>query len=319
MVLTSHSWCYFGGLFLGPIVSGGVASHVSYRWFFWACAIAQGVNIIGLVFLFPESRRMYKSTSTPVPISAQPKSAIDEEKTGVTETQDIAASPASSEIIQGQWLGKGKPSRAQYNLIQPLDHDALKGVLRHFFTPVQLFFFPIVFWASMSMGAAANALLAVNLLQSQALAVPPYNWSPMNVGFANFALLVGGAVGLTVAGPWSDWVSDRATTRNGGIREPEMRLVSLVPFIAAALVGLVAFGVGVQDGWPWPAVVIVGFGLVGLQVVALPTITITYAIDCYKPVTGEIMVIATVCKNTFGVSNALSASLSDRILIEIWN
>ena len=38
----------------------------------------------------------------------------------------------------------------------------------------------------------------------------------------------------------------------------------------------------------------------GLHVVAIPTIVITYAIDCYKPVTGEIMVIMTVCKNTFG-------------------
>lgn len=58
-----------------------------------------------------------------------------------------------------------------------------------------------------------------------------------------------------------------------------------------------------QEKWPWPAVVIVGFGFVGLQVVTISTITITYAIDCYKPVTGEIMVIATVCKNTFGVGH----------------
>jgi hypothetical protein len=48
----------------------------------------------------------------------------------------------------------------------------------------------------MSMGAAANALLAVNLTQSQALAAPPYNWTPGDVGFANFALVVGGSLGL---------------------------------------------------------------------------------------------------------------------------
>lgn len=63
-----------------------------------------------------------------------------------------------------------------------------------------------------------------------------------------------------------------------------------------------AFGVGLQDKWPWPAVIVIGFGFVGLQVVAIPTIAITYAIDCYKPISGEIMAIATVCKNTFGVS-----------------
>jgi hypothetical protein len=47
---------------------------------------------------------------------------------------------------------------------------------------------------------------------------------------------------------------------------------------------------------------VLGFGLVGLQVVSIPTIAISYAIDCYTPVAGQIMVISTVCKNTFGVS-----------------
>ncbi|KAF2094982.1 hypothetical protein NA57DRAFT_80147 [Rhizodiscina lignyota] len=46
------------------------------------------------------------------------------------------------------------------------------------------------------------------------------------------------------------------------------------------------------------AVIVVGFGVVGLAVVAIPTLTITY-IDCYKPAASEIMVITTVCKNTF--------------------
>jgi hypothetical protein len=63
-----------------------------------------------------------------------------------------------------------------------------------------------------------------------------------------------------------------------------------------------AFGVGLQDKWPWPAIIVIGFGFVGVQVVAIPTISITYAIDCYRPIAGEIMAIATVCKNTFGVS-----------------
>jgi MFS family permease len=90
----------------------------------------------------------------------------------------------------------------------------------------------------MSMGAAANALLAVNVTQSQALSAPPYNWSPGNVGFANFALVAGGVVGLAIAGPWSDWVIMRATNKNNGVREPEMRLAAMYPFMAAAVIGL---------------------------------------------------------------------------------
>lgn len=279
-----------------------------------------------LFFLFPETRRMYPDGEQPIVATSSQHSrreAIEEDK-GREEArvENLAALPTNIPAREDH-RGAGKPSLAQFSLSQPINRKALRYVVRHCVTPVQLFFFPIIFWASMSMGAAANALLAVNLLQSQALAAPPYNFDSAQVGNANFALVVGGIVGLSLAGPWSDWVSARATRRNNGIREPEMRLIALIPFIAAALVGLTvsffcpnigkggadtlkAFGVGIQNQWPWPAVVVVGFGLVGLQVVAIPTITITYAIDCYKPVTGEIMVIATVCKNTFGVSQPLN-------------
>lgn len=85
----------------------------------------------------------------------------------------------------------------------------------------------------MTMGAAANALLDCNLTQSQVFAAPPYNFSP-----ANFALLVGAILGILIAGPFSDWVAIRATVKNGGIREPEMRLPALIPFIIAAVVGM---------------------------------------------------------------------------------
>lgn len=135
--------------------------------------------------------------------------------------------------------GRGKPSRRQFNIFQEVDKRAARSFVRHFLTPAYIFFFPIVFWASMAMGSAANALLAVNILQSPGLSAPPYNFTPAQVGYANFALVVGGLLGLAVAGPWSDHVSNKATVKNGGIREPEMRLISLVPFIAAAIVGLV--------------------------------------------------------------------------------
>lgn len=76
------------------------------------------------------------------------------------------------------------------------------------------------------------------------------------------------------------------------------------------------FSVGLQEKWPWPAVIIIGFGFVGIQVVAIPTITITYAIDCYRPISGEIMAIATVCKNTFGVSRFHFRKSSYNLLIQ---
>ncbi|KAJ3466374.1 hypothetical protein MRS44_007032 [Fusarium solani] len=295
----AYFWCYFVGLFLGPIISGAIAEAASFRIFFWACTGAQGLNIISLLFFFPETRRLRKGNSTPT-VQVSEQANEDNAKLESSSGHAEFVSPRLTRNLQAGIRGSGRPSRAQFGIFQEIDRTAWRSVVRHFFTPAYIFFFPIVFWASMAMGSAANALLAVNILQSPGLAAPPYNFTPAQVGYANFALVVGGVVGLAVAGPWSDYVSQKATERNKGIREPEMRLLSLSPFIAVAIVGLIAFGVGLQDKWPWPAIIVIGFGFVGVQVVAIPTISITYAIDCYRPIAGEIMAIATVCKNTFG-------------------
>ena len=45
---------------------------------------------------------------------------------------------------------------------------------------------------------------------------------------------------------------------------------------------------------------IIGYGCAGLQVAALPSITSTYAVDSYKPVTGSVFVSITVNKNVWG-------------------
>jgi hypothetical protein len=292
-----YFWCYFMGLFVGPIISGSIAQHTSWRWFFWMCTIASSINLICLIFLFPETRFLRKASSStsssPTPTSLEPVSEKALQPTQVETALESA-------IAVDEHLGHGKPARSQFSFLQPTDPEAIRTVFRHIITPIQVFFFPIIFWAAMSMGAAANALLDVNLTQSQVFAAPPYNFNPASVGYVNFALVVGGMIGLFAAGPMSDWIAMRATKRNGGIREPEMRLSALLPFIAAALIGLTVIGVGYQRHWRWEVIVIIGFTLVGVQVVAIPTIAITYAIDCYKPIAGQIMVIATVCKNTFG-------------------
>lgn len=224
-------------MFLGPIISGAVAESVSFRLFFWICTAAQGINIIGLLFFFPETRRL-KHRFSPPTLPADVPDASDG-KIEMMPGHVEAVSTEPEESFETSVRGSGRPSRAQFGLFQEIDREAWRSVLRHIATPAYIFFYPIIFWASMAMGASANALLAVNILQSPGLSAPPYNFSPAQVGYANLALVVGGMVGLAIAGPWSDRVSRKATERNGGIREPEMRLISLAPFIAVAIVGLV--------------------------------------------------------------------------------
>jgi MFS family permease len=107
-------------------------------------------------------------------------------------------------------------------------------------------------------------------------------------GFFNFAILIGALIGLATAGPLSDWVSDRATKKNNGIREPEMRLPAMIPYVCIMILGNFIVAFGYEKKWPWEAIVIIGYTCAGIQVSAIPAIATTYSVDSYKPVAGSL-------------------------------
>lgn len=148
------------------------------------------------------------------------------------------------------WLGKGRPSKQQFRLFQPNAHP-FKSILLDLWIPWKLFAFPIVEFASFVVSWSASSFLTLNLLQSQAFAAPPYGFKPLTVGFFNFAILVGGILGLVTAGPLSDWISMKFTRRNNGIREPEMRLPAMIPYVAIMILGNFVVAFGWQQGWDW--------------------------------------------------------------------
>lgn len=79
-----------------------------------------------------------------------------------------------------------------------------------------------------------------------------------------------------------------------------MRLPVLIPYFVTSLIGIIIGGLVYERQWHWPVILIFGYGLTGLCVTTVPTIAIAYAVDCYKPIAREIMVVATVLKNTCG-------------------
>ncbi|KAH8660421.1 serine/threonine kinase 16 [Xylariales sp. PMI_506] len=294
-----YFYAFFIGLMIGPIIAGNMAAHISWRWFFWVCVIAQALNLVGLVLFFPETKFNRDELRGQDPLHSEPAAGSDIEK-GEEGSAAVEVESRGQAAALDASLGKGKPSRQQFNLLQGTDRKELRRIGVHLWTPIEIFFNPIVWWAAWTMAGAANAFLLLVLFESPILSNPPYNFSTAAIGFANFAPAVGCVVALAVCGPFADWVALRAAKKNRGIFEPEMRLPALIPFLAVSLVALLALGLGGQYKWPWEAIIIVGMGFFGFLTVSLPTVAITYAIDCYKPISGQIMVTATVVKNTFG-------------------
>ncbi|KAE8382374.1 major facilitator superfamily domain-containing protein [Aspergillus bertholletiae] len=281
---------YFWGLFIGPVISGNVAQRFGWRSFFWLSLAMTVFNLMILLVGFPETK-FNRPARPSEQLPAEKHQTEDDCKPELNQIETVDSTPA---------IGSGRPSIAQFKVWQMPDPRWKSFILRDIFAPIHVFLFPIILWAGLNVAGPANILLYWNLTESPVLGAPPYNFSPSAVGYSNFAFAVGGIIGLVTAGPLSDWVAMQATNRNHGIREAEMRLPALIPFFITTAIGLVIGGLGYDRHWDWPVLLIIGYGFSGLCVTAVPTIAIAYAVDCYKPISGEIMVVATVIKNTCG-------------------
>ncbi|ODH42447.1 hypothetical protein ACO22_01192 [Paracoccidioides brasiliensis] len=296
---------YFGALVVSPVISGPMAYHLHWRYFWWLNVGILGLVLVLLIFLFPETRwhRLH-------PNEIHARNNTSSEKANINITANSAdTSPQAASTLEhvvetedtdkDPYLGKGKPSMQQFRAFR-VTENPLKALLYDFWIPWKLHLYPIVHLAAFIVSWSASVFLVVNVTQSQNFAAPPYNFNSQTVGFFNCAVLVGACIGLVTNGPLSDWVSMRATKKNRGIREPEMRLPAMIPYVIVMIVGNFVVAFGYEYKWNWKVIVIIGYTAIGIQVAALPAIASTYAVDSYKPVAGSIFVTITVNKNLWG-------------------
>jgi hypothetical protein len=258
---------------VGPIISGPMAQQLGWRSFWWLNTALLGFVAICCIFLFPETKfnRSFMPQNSMVSSSPRMKEGSAEQiDSPVQNHSDTSAmdhadpektapvQPQSSGVVEDAglahvhthtdpFLGRGKPSKAQWRFAQPYEGNFFMEL----FLPWKLFLFPIVEFSSFVVSWTASSFLTLNLTQSQAFAAPPYNFTSTKIGFFNFAILIGALIGLFTAGPLSDAIAARLTKRNRGIREPEMRLVAMIPYVILMVIGNIVVAVGYQKSWDW--------------------------------------------------------------------
>ncbi|KAH0493376.1 hypothetical protein TgHK011_000048 [Trichoderma gracile] len=282
---------YFGSLSIGPVIAGSMAERFGWRSFWW---FNTGLLIFTLVLniaLLPETRFARKTHTRPVSESSPSVEEPDTKSSSVIDHSENA-----SQQPQDPWLSRGHPSMKQFLPWGPYQGS----ILQELWLPWYLHAFPIVEFAAFIVSFSASGFLVANLTQQQYFGAPPYNFTTQQVGFTNFAIFAGSMIGLLTSGPMSDWVANYFTKRNRGIREPEMRLITMLPYTLGMIIGLVVVAVGYTRMWSWEVIVIIGYTLLGMQVTSLPSIASTYAVDSYKPATGAIFIAITINKNLWG-------------------
>ena len=269
-----------------------MAQHHGWRSFWWFNTALLFFTFAINVLLFPETRYRREISSVPQGATTELDEKQSEDRAhSIQEAETGAATPAGFNLTgEHPALSRGKPSKKQF-----LPWGSYEGdIWRELWLPWYLHCYPIVEFASFVVSFSASGFLLANLTQQQALSPPPWRFSSQSVGFTNFALLAGGLMGLLTSGPLSDWVANYLTKRNNGVREPEMRLVTMVPYVLIMVIGSVVTAVGYDYHWRWEVIIVIGYTCLGIQVTSLPSIASTYAIDSYRPVTGAMFVTITM-------------------------
>jgi hypothetical protein len=124
-----------------------------------------------------------------------------------------------------------------------------KTIFEKCVSPVMLLRHPTVLWACAMWSVTFTWVIIQGAVADQIFEAPPYLMTPITVGnLVGIAPLIGSALGTLVSGPFSDWSAQYMAKRNGGIYEPEFRLILIVPALIAIIIGAFGLGSGIQNG-----------------------------------------------------------------------
>ncbi|OAP60060.1 hypothetical protein AYL99_05062 [Fonsecaea erecta] len=165
--------------------------------------------------------------------------------------------------------------------------------------PFILFAYPSVLWSTLVYSLSIGWLIVLseaisNIYRSR----DTYNFTALQAGLVYISPFVGGILGTAVAGRVSDVIVRFMARKNGGVYEPEFRLVMAIPVAISTAVGLMGFGWSAQerDAWIVPTIF---FGVVSFGCSLGSTTSITFCVDSYRQYAGEALVTLNFSKNIF--------------------
>ncbi|PRQ71468.1 Major facilitator superfamily domain-containing protein [Rhodotorula toruloides] len=238
---------------VAPLIMGPVVWNTGkWQWTFYLLAIINLVQFILYIFLAPETAGFVRPNR------------------GTPEADAAAVSPKPKTPWWKLYFSFKRTSPAPWSQV-PIETVRPFTMGLHLTVLLPAIAYSIAF-------AYTNVLLTVEI---PALLGRKYGLNPQQIGLQFVGAVIGAILGEIVAGTGSDWWMIWRTKRAGGNREPEMRLPFGLPGFILGAVGILIFGVQLQNTaaghWNVTPIIGVAIAVFGTQIVT--TVCYAYAIE----------------------------------------
>ncbi|KAL2183464.1 general substrate transporter [Thermothelomyces heterothallicus CBS 203.75] len=243
----------------------------------------------------PASAAVPAPSAPPTPSIEQGLPRLDQYETD-TESQSVRSTQTNGQIAYTAAL-RNQPPRSFIQSLKPfngrLNKDKWHKVVVR---PLILFSYPAVLWSSVVYACSVGWLIVISESVAVIYREEIYTFNALQTGLVYISPFVGGILGSAVAGRISDTIVKAMARRNGGLYEPEFRLVMAIPIAITTVIGLMGFGWSAQvhDHWMVPTAF---FGIISFGCTMGSTTSITFCVDSYRQYAGEALVTLNFSKN----------------------
>ncbi|KAM0540457.1 hypothetical protein ACHAO7_011190 [Fusarium culmorum] len=183
----------------------------------------------------------------------------------------------------------------------------------HFYQDVgKSLILPPILWIFILNGAFLGLYIYQASTFAQILVMPPYGFSPELLGWVQLVQIVDCLIAVPILGYGSDLICKFMSRRNGGVFEPEYRLLTLIIPAAAAIISAIFYGRAAANpnDYHWIAIVacyhLGFFAFLGANLVG-----ITFVMDSYPSKSGPLLLVVCAGRGfvSFGLSYATVPSI----------
>ncbi|PYH46926.1 putative MFS transporter [Aspergillus saccharolyticus JOP 1030-1] len=292
------------GSFLTPMAAGVQATRQGWRMSYRTLGICTAVMFLLFVVFYEETKytvvidgvdEQHENVNEPqVDVLSSTKR---DSKSAITEDLSPSTEASSAERVE---IDDTIPMNSWRQRLALMTYTS-ESIWPYYYRPFEILFtFPAVLCCGLQYACGVMWLTIMSSVLSLVLPLPPYLFSPEQIGFMSVGPFIGNLIGSFYGGYLGDRSLRYFARRNKGYFEPEMRLYILhIPAIALCG-GLIMFGVTLDRGmhWIYPSI---GGALFGFGLGSISDACLTLVIDSHVLLTGDAFTGVAFMRNVFSI------------------